>query len=45
MHQQAEAALPFLEWSGQLSGDLKTHYCTCAEGVADDLLWVWLQVK
>jgi hypothetical protein len=24
--------------------DLKTHYRACAEGVADDLLWVWLQV-
>ena len=25
-----------------LARDLKIHYHACAEGVTDDLLWVWL---
>jgi hypothetical protein len=28
-----------------LVGDLKIHCRTCAEGVANDLLWVLLQVQ
>ena len=29
----------------QLSGLAGDHYHTCVEGVANDLLWVWLQVE
>ena len=25
-----------------LARDLKVHYHACAEGMTDDLLWVWL---
>ena len=28
-----------------LAGDQKIHYHACAEGVANDLLWVWSQVE
>ena len=28
-----------------LAGDQKIRYHACAEGVANDLLWVWSQVK
>ena len=28
-----------------LAGDQKVHHHACAEGVANDLLWVWSQVE
>ena len=28
-----------------LASDLKIHYHACAEGMTDDLLWVWLQIE
>jgi hypothetical protein len=36
---------PEPQLSGLAEDHMKLHHYACAEGVTDDILWVWLQVE
>ena len=44
LHMSSNLVDPEPQLSG-LAGRQKVHYYTCAEGVTNDLLWVWLHIE